>query len=347
MLTRIMIIFLLASSIAVAVKIEQPEQPLSGPGGREYFYREVTVTDYGRDENKYYIFEPANFKGQNAPVVAFIHGWLALDPSVYRLWIDHIVKKGNIVIYPQYQKLSTGADYFTIYAVTAIDDALKNLSSRSNHIKPDRDRFAIVGHSAGGIIAANIAAISENDIMLPKPKAVMCVEPGITRLPANSFRNKRGNLDDSTVIPLYDLRKIDPETLLITIVGDEDINVFDYDAKRIYNESIHIHYKNKDYVIMHSDYHGDPPLIADHYAPAAPIKKDYGPLLSTILPDKLAGVDALDHYGTWKLFDALINAAFYNRGWEYLDGSTLEKFMGYWSDGTPVKELTVYSKELP
>jgi len=53
-------------------------------------------------------------------------------------------------------------------------------------------------------------------------------------------------------------------------------------------------------------------------------------------------VNAMDYYSTWKLFDALIDYAFYGTNEEYCLGNTPEqRFMGLWSDGTPVKELTV------
>ncbi len=56
-------------------------------------------------------------------------------------------------------------------------------------------------------------------------------------------------------------------------------------------------------------------------------------------------VNALDFYGTWKLFDALCDAAFYNKNREYALGNTpQQRFMGLWSDGVPVKELKVTDK---
>ena len=353
------ILFLILFSyfnIVFAADVLPPEQPLNGPGGNEYLYNKVKVAEYGSNYNKYYIFEPDNYKERSAPVIAFIHGWIARDPSTYRLWIDHIVKKGNIVIYPVYQRTITGPDYFTIFAATAIKDAIRNLYMRPKHTKPDINKFAVIGHSAGGLIAANLAAIAVNDITMPKPKFILSVEPGITSIPPESRRNERENANPYTVIPLYDLRKISADTFLITVVGEEDKNVFDYDAKRIYRETINIPYYNKDYVVMHSDYYGNPPIIADHYAPVA-APGNTNPLLNAALKrrnpelyDRLArrvGADALDYYGTWKLADILIDIAFNNKDFQNLNGAEVESYMGKWSDGTPVKEFTIYSDELP
>ena len=56
-------------------------------------------------------------------------------------------------------------------------------------------------------------------------------------------------------------------------------------------------------------------------------------------------INALDFYGTWKLFDGLCDAAFYGKNREYALGNTpQQRFMGVWSDGVPVKELKVTDK---
>jgi hypothetical protein len=53
-------------------------------------------------------------------------------------------------------------------------------------------------------------------------------------------------------------------------------------------------------------------------------------------------IDALDFYGTWKLFGGLSDAAFHGTNREYALGNTPpQRFMGKWSDGTTVKELQV------
>jgi hypothetical protein len=53
----------------------------------------------------------------------------------------------------------------------------------------------------------------------------------------------------------------------------------------------------------------------------------------------------MDYFGTWKLFDALTDAAFNGKNREYALGNTSQqRFMGVWSDGVPVKELKVTDK---
>jgi hypothetical protein len=77
-----------------------------------------------------------------------------------------------------------------------------------------------------------------------------------------------------------------------------------------------------------TDTYGKPDLVANHLAPLC------NSFFDTI--------DAMDYYSTWKLFDALTDYAFYGINKEYCLGNTShQRYMGLWSDGTPVKELVV------
>ena len=55
--------------------------------------------------------------------------------------------------------------------------------------------------------------------------------------------------------------------------------------------------------------------------------------------------DAMDYFGLWKLFDGLCDAAFSGKNRQFALGNTpQQRFMGKWSDGTPVKELVITDK---
>jgi pimeloyl-ACP methyl ester carboxylesterase len=229
----------------------------------------------------------------------------------------------------------------------AIKDAISHLQSEQGHVRPDLNKFATVGHSAGGLLAASVAALGDES-RLPRVRAVMSVEPGITEAPIS--------------IPLADLKKIPSDTLLLALAGDQDGLAGDTDAKRIYYESTRIPADNKDFIMLVSDTHGTPNLLAGHRAPTA-LDKDYdsgeslsgaagsadrignSPQIQRRVRPETMMINALDYYGTWKLFDALCDAAFNNKNREYALGNTpQQRFMGLWSDGTPVKELKVTDK---
>jgi dienelactone hydrolase len=350
--------------------VTPPTQPASGPGGKQYVHASVTKNRYGKGGEEYWIFEPDEPKPASAPVIVFLHGWGGMNPLYYGAWIDHLVKRGNIVIYPRYQEsLLTPIRDFTPNTLTAIKDALARLRTEPRHIKADLTKFATVGHSVGGLLAANVAALA-SESGLPRVVAVMSVEPGITEAPIN--------------IQLADLKKIPADTLLLAVAGDQDTLVRDMDAKRVYKESTRVPANNKDYITLVSDSHGTPALQASHRAPTA-FDNAYdsgegiggGPaeVLGALRrgssdsggsggPDRAGGlptrrvdgsrrpdrletmmVNALDFYGTWKLFDGLCDAAFYGKNREYALGNTpQQRFMGVWSDGVPVRELKVTDK---
>lgn len=80
---------------------------------------------------------------------------------------------------------------------------------------------------------------------------------------------------------------------------------------------------DRDFVVMASDGHGWPLLVAHHGAPSD-------------------GVDVADRYGSWKLSDALFACAFDGEWCDHALGNTPDqRFMGTWSDGVPVGELQV------
>jgi pimeloyl-ACP methyl ester carboxylesterase len=326
-----------------------PPQPQSGPGGKQYLHAAVTKNRYGTGGKEYWIFEPDSPRPRSAPVIVFLHGWGGMNPLYYGAWLDHLVKRGNIVVYPRYQSnLLTPIQDFTPNTLHAIKDAVSRLQTEPRHVTADLSKFATVGHSLGGVLAASVAALA-SESGLPRVAAVMSVEPGIT--------------DDPINVPLADLKKIPPETLLLALAGDQDTLVRDADAKRIYYESTRVSVNNKDYITLVSDSHGTPALQASHRAPTAHDKSydsgegaggspaqnsnRVGDTPQTERRSRLDTmmVNALDFYGTWKLFDGLCDAAFYNKNREYALGNTpQQRFMGVWSDGVPVQELKVTDK---
>jgi acetyl esterase/lipase len=283
-----------------------PPQPLSGPGGSDYAHQQVVSHKYGSGETSYYLYEPASPRPLSAPVVVLVHGFTAVDPATYQAWINHIVKKGKIVIFPVYQVRGTPFDQFTRNALIGVRNALVELQN-GQHVAPELDKFAITGHSCGGAITADLAAQAVT-YGLPAPDVVMPVEPGCGFLPRN-------------------LNRIPAGALLVTFVGEDDTVVGDAMAKFIWNQTPQIPLANKDYLILRTDRYGTPDLVADHGAPVATL---FG-----------STVDAMDWYGNWKLFDALTDCAWYGRYCDYaLGGGPNQVGMGSWSDGRPVIPMT-------
>ena len=176
-----------------------------GQGTPAYAHRAVKKYEIGTGPRSYTLFEPDDPKPDIAPVVVFHHGWLAMNPGVYGAWINHLVRSGNIVIYPRFMESETPVNHYLLNAVDAIVDAIQVLSSSPAHVKADLTRFALIGHSTGGVLSAQVAALAVSH-GLPEPRAVVAVTPG-------EILRTRGP----------DLAQIPASTLLVVITAEHDV----------------------------------------------------------------------------------------------------------------------------
>jgi acetyl esterase/lipase len=120
----------------------------------------------GKGPQRVTIFRPDEPRGAT---VLFLHGWGGMDPDGYRGWIDHLVDRGHVVVFPRYQ------DSFASLPAKALPDALAGIRTAFAELEPDR--VVAVGHSAGGALAADYAAVAEA-ARLPVPDAIMLAYPG-------------------------------------------------------------------------------------------------------------------------------------------------------------------------
>ena len=305
--------------------VSQPTQPLLGPGGQDYRHDSVLVYDKAATPDGYWLFTPSNPSPSKAHVVTFIHGYGAYNPMIYGGWIRHLVRRGNIVIYPRYQRhlLSPAPDKFAPNVATAIRDALTFISD-SLDIEADTSRFALIGHSYGGAVAADLA-VNFQSYQVPKASAVMLCAPGTGKF-------KGGRLEDYSNMPA--------DTKLLIVVNEDDWVVGDELAVKIFEETRHLEYRNL--LRQHADDYGSPPIEAHHNQTyALDTLFDSGVRNYTARKAMRIGrADAVDFYCYWKLADALL--AFSRTGqWETFafGGTEQQLFMGKWSDGTPIRPL--------
>lgn len=315
-------------------KPRQPAQPLRGPGGSEASSHAIVRLKIADGAQGGWLFLPAKPSPASAPVVIFCHGWNAILPRGYQAWINHLVMRGNIVLWPNYQRgFLTPTRQALPNAIVGVKAGIHLLQSGKYGVQPDLTRVAVVGHSAGGMVAAGIAAEAEAE-GLPKMKAVMPVEPG---------DSQRGGMAS---VPLADLSRLPADTLMIILVGQEDTSVGTHDGERILHESTLVPASNKALFMLHSDDHGSPALVANHYSPSAVLNPDGSfarepvkPALSRNTTD-IGVVDTLDYFGTWRLLDQLLDAAFATpENYRIFEDPAILN-MGAWSDGVPVKPLT-------
>jgi pimeloyl-ACP methyl ester carboxylesterase len=266
--------------------------------------------------------------------VVFLHGWSGMIPSYYGAWIQHLVRKGHIVVFPRYQAalLSPLAGLLPA-AQTAVVDAWDWVNAEGP-VAPEGGAIVWVGHSLGGVFATILAARS-SQIGLPPPAAVLSVEPG-----GEGFYPD--DLGDIGLMPMA--------TRVLLVVGEEDETVGSAGARTLARRMVHMPPENVELVTVQSDRRALPPLVADHMSPLAIVDNFTGSSegriqftgLIRLRLDALHKPDALDFFAYWKLSDGLLDGSFRGRNLDYAFGDTEEqRFMGYLSDGTPVAPLRV------
>ncbi len=291
-----------------------PPRAAQSPG-----HKAIRRQEIGFGARSYWLFEPTAPVPTKAPVVVFLHGWFAFNPAAYGAWIEHLVQNGQTVIFPRYQNdRFTPPSEFLDNALASVRDAIDVLATSRDHVKPDLLKFALIGHSAGGNLAAQMAAVAQQR-GLPVPRAVVTVMPG-------------------EILPSREpsLARIPASTLLVVVAAEGDRIVGDLRAREIFAEATAIPPARKKFVLYRTDLHGG--LFADHFAPTAAshdLNDGEGPLLN--FQFFRARVNAFDHAGFWRLADITLKAGY--------DGRTLDEAtqrgevfrnLGYWSDGRPV-----------
>ena len=369
---QLLLFFCLLAARATLLADERPappSQPAAGPGGSDYPHAAVRESKHGSGGTAYHLFEPDRPVPESAPVIVFLHGWTAMDPWLYGAWINHLARRGNIVIHARYQESAlTPTEDFTSNTVTAVKAALEEME-RPGRVKPDKSRFAIAGHSVGGLLTANLAALA-TECHLPLPRALMSVQPG------RSARGQRG-----FGVKMEDLSKLPKDALLLCLTGERDRVCGDTDAIRILTESTSIPAGRKNHIVLTTDTHGRPALTGSHLGPCSVPADPPDALIATgtvkepdiatmfaaaagnFTParaflgtpegrqwrrDKLSATSIAEtfdpsnaqDFAIWRLFDALCEAAFTGKVTvDALGMSPRSLEMGKWSDGTPVKPM--------
>ena len=128
---------------------------------------QATRLEVGRGPAAALVVRPAE---QTRPTVVFLHGWGAIDPRAYGPWVRHLVERGSAVVLPRYQTsaLSLPAE--------ALPNALRGVRAAFARLPGESDWVA-AGHSAGGALAADLAAVARR-AGLPRPRAVFAAYPG-------------------------------------------------------------------------------------------------------------------------------------------------------------------------
>lgn len=313
-----------------------PVQSLLGPGGRLYQHGDFSIWESGIGHERYQVFEPSQPEVTRAGVVVLLHDWMTGNSGYYLGQIRHLCRSGWVVVFPYYQAGGQFTRFFHTNAVRSIKDFLQQAFARQK-IEINRDRFAIIGHGAGAVVAANVAASSDY-FGLPAPLALMIVTP-----------HQRS-------LKLLDLTGISRRTRMIVLSGDRVPEEVALTAREIFYAADRVKTENKAFITVLSDFYGQPPLLADEHAPLTPELPEFARFIVDNRHDfvslfreqfhakslRVSHIDAFDWNASFRLFDALTYAVFtQNSDLSALKKSPELRFMGYWSDGKKIKGLIV------
>ena len=309
---------------------QQPLQPECGPGSTDYLHQSVNFQDFAQEADGYWLFEPQSPQPDSAHVIVFFHGYGAYNPMAYGEWIRHLVRKGNIVIFPRYQEsmFSPLPSGYADNAAIAIKNALKELSS-GDHVRPKKGNLAFVGHSFGGAILSNLS-VNYKAFGIPKPSVAMLCSPGTGWV-------SMGTLDSYAEMPA--------DMKLLVIVSENDKIVGDEFGLRVFNEAKNV--KDKNFIRQFRDAHGDEYISAEHNEVYC-LLMDYdsghrSPSAKRSM--RISRTNAIDYFGYWKWFDALLECSRNGNYCEYALGNTEDqKSLGCWSDGTTIKPVEVFTE---
>ena len=148
-----------------------------------------------------WLFRPA---GKPKRMVIFFHGQggpTETTPANHRNWIDHLVSRGAVVLYPRYE---------TDYSGAVIDATTAGVRTATQRLGPESLPVLALGYSRGAALAVEYAAVAGGQ-HLPVPDAIESVNP----VPYGEQAH------------IIDLRPIRPTTVLAVLVSEKDPHASD------------------------------------------------------------------------------------------------------------------------
>lgn len=164
------------------------------------------------------------------PLIVFLHGW-GVPIRRYDPWIDHLVRVGNTVVAPRYQS-DEHADPGLVR-----DAAIAGLRRALRRLRVQRGSVLYAGHSAGGALAADLAAVASSR-SLPRPAGVFALYPG------------RAILGYPAGIPAAPLSRLPSSTRLLALAGADDRIVAQAPAQQMISSATSLPSRRRRYVLV-------------------------------------------------------------------------------------------------
>ena len=172
-----------------------------GGGGASVSTRAGVEGLHTQKANGAWIFHPAEAPKR---LVIFFHGQggeTEATPANHRAWIDHLVGRGAVVVYPRYER---------VYSTAVLDPAVAGIRKASARLELADLPVLALGYSRGAALAVEYAAVAARR-HVPVPDAVESVNP----------------VPYGETARIVDLRRLRPRTILAVIVSEKDPHASD------------------------------------------------------------------------------------------------------------------------
>jgi len=330
-----MLLLLLCPSIsAQRPRVSPPPRTVvSDADIRPYKHDAVRMRDFAKKAQGYWLFEPDSPAPDSADLVVFLHGYGGYNPVLYGKWIKHLVAQGNIVVYPRYQKnlIHPSPNKFARNAAKAVTEAIALVSSEGR-TQIRSDRMMYIGHSYGGVTAANIG-VDWQALGVPKPSAMVLVQPGSGPVKHAIKKTYAGLPDD---------------LLLVCVVGHKDVVVGDTFSRLVMQTAVNTRFR---VMAEHYSEHYKSFLLSSSHTEPYCMDRDMDIGLRNYTVSRGASVNrlnALDYYGYWKFADGLSDIIKNRASTDVVFGERpSSRFMGYWFDGKTIRPLRIKGAETP
>ena len=213
---------------------------LAGCGGKSDELSHSTAEGpIGKGSSGVWLYRPA---GKPKDVVVYFHGQggpKEATPVNHLPWINHLVKRGSIVVYPRYE-MAYEADPMQ-YVVNGVKAAEKKVDVKGLPV-------LAIGYSRGAAIAVEYGAAAEQN-KVPVPDWIMSVFPA-------PYGNQK---------KLIDLAELPHFTELVILVGDKDQIVGTAGAVLLGQRLQRGGFPGENIQVSQVQSHGS--FTADHFAP--------------------------------------------------------------------------------
>ncbi len=304
---------------------------------KQEIYTKVHINAVGNGVDRSYVIYPEREDLQALPLIIFMHGWLGTNPKNFGALIDHLARRGGVVIYPVYQRNEKDAPQkVKAIAQNSILAALAWIDQ--NHPGMVKKEQALYyGFSIGATTAINLVAqVKENT--LPSAYALLLTSPG------DAKHVHRGELSKS--ILEQSLNTLPISLPIILMSGSEDIQIGVPTAYAFWNQMCH-QKRLKNLILYPPGKNLNQEIHSGHGMPGAPDPRyDFPDIDATFYPIVLdaqkkfpesASLNNLDYYGTWKVITTSFDSLKLNTSlptWLFQSSSEL-KNLGKFESGEP------------